>query len=120
MMKNSNKIDEFIAKLNHPLKAEVEQAIEIIRDASDQLEEDVKWGGPSFDYKEPMATLSLRLPNCITFIFHKGELINDNSGLLEPAPKGKAYLKLHSVQHIQDNTVHIQNIVKEWINVMDK
>lgn len=114
-----NKIDDFISKLNHPMKAEVEEAIKAIRNSSPHLEEDVKWGGPSFDYKEPMATLSLRLANCITFIFHKGELINDKSGLLEPAPKGKAYLKFHSIKEIQDNKTNIENIVNEWIKIMN-
>lgn len=118
-MNNINKIDDFIDKLNHPMKAEIEEAISIIRNTNKNLEEDVKWGGPSFDYKEPMATLSLRVPNCITFIFHKGELINDPSGLLEPAPKGKAYLKLHSMMHIKDNKDNIQDIVNEWIKIMN-
>jgi hypothetical protein len=118
-MSTTNKIDEFINSLKHPMKAEVEEAIKIIRGTSKDLEEDVKWGGPSFDYKEPMATLSLRVAGCITFIFHKGELIKDKSGLLEPAPKGKAYLKLHSLKEIKDNKTNIQNIVKAWIKAMD-
>jgi len=115
----TNKIDEFVNQLDHPLKAEIAESIKIIRSASIYLEEDVKWGGPSFDYKEPMATLSLRVPGTIVFIFHKGELINDKSGLLEAAPKGKAYLKLHSMKEIKDNKANIQNIVKEWIRLMD-
>ena len=118
-MSKTNKIDEFVSKLKHPMKAEIEEAIKIIRSAGSELEEDVKWGGPSFDYKEPMATLSLRVANCIVFIFHKGELIKDRSGLLEPAPKGKAYLKLHSMEQIKDNEANIQGIVKEWIKIMN-
>ena len=68
-MSKTNKIDEFVSKLKHPMKAEIEEAINIIRGASKDLEEDVKWGGPSFDYKEPMATLSLRVTDCIYFHF---------------------------------------------------
>ena len=115
----ANKIDEFVNKLKHPLKAEMEETIKIIRGASNDLEEDVKWGGPSFDYKEPMATMNPRITDYIVFIFHKGELIKDKSGLLEPAPKGKAYLKLHSMKEVKDNKVNIQNIVKTWIKIMN-
>ncbi|ACU04967.1 MULTISPECIES: DUF1801 domain-containing protein [Pedobacter] len=118
-MSKTNKIDEFVSKLNHPMKAEIEEVIKIIRSASNDLEEDVKWGGPSFDYKEPMATLSLRVAGTIVFIFHKGELIKDESSLLEAAPKGKAYLKLRSMKEIKDNEANIQHIVKEWIKLMD-
>lgn len=118
-MNKANKIDEFINKLKHPLKAEMEEAIKIIRGASNDLEEDVKWGGPSFDYKEPMATINPRITAYVVFIFHKGELIKDKSGLLEPAPKGKAYLKLHSMKEIKDNKTNIQQIVKTWIKMMN-
>ncbi len=118
-MSKTNKIDEFVSKLKHPMKAEIEEAIKIIRGASKDLEEDVKWGGPSFDYKQPMATLNPRITDCVIFIFHKGELIKDNSDLLEPAPKGKAYLKLRSMKEMKDNKAKIQNIVKEWINIMN-
>lgn len=118
-MSMTNKIDAFISKLKHPMKAEIEEAIKIIRGASKDLEEDVKWGGPSFDYKEPMATMNPRITDYVVFIFHKGELIKDKSGLLEPAPKGKAYLKLHSMKEIKDNKTNIQNIVKTWIKIMD-
>ena len=114
-----NKIDEFISKLKHPMKAEIEEVIKIIRGASNDLEEDVKWGGPSFDYKEPMATMNPRITDYVVFIFHKGELIKEKSGLLESAPKGKAYLKLHSMKEVRDNKANIQNIVKTWIKIMN-
>ncbi|MEP6677370.1 MAG: DUF1801 domain-containing protein [Ferruginibacter sp.] len=118
-MSKINEIDEFVSKLKHPMKAEIEEAIKIIRGVSEELEEDVKWGGPSFDYKEPMATMNPRITDYVVFIFHKGELIKDKSGLLEPATKGKAYLKLHSMKEIKDNKSIIQNIVKEWIKIMN-
>ena len=116
----ANKIDEFVSKLQHPMKAEIEETISIIRSAGEELEEDVKWGGPSFDYKEPMATLSLRVAGCIVFIFHKGALINDKSGLLEAAPKGKAYLKLHSMKEIKDNKKELERIIKHSIEMIGK
>ena len=115
----TNKIDEFVSKLKHPMKSEIEEAIKIIRGSSNDLQEDVKWGGPSFDYKEPMATMNPRITDYVVFIFHQGELIKDKSGLLEPAPKGKAYLKLHSMKEIKDNKANIQNIVRTWIKTMN-
>jgi hypothetical protein len=118
IMNKPNKIDEFVSKLKHPMKAEIEEIIKIFR-TSKELEEDVKWGGPSFDYKEPMATMNPRITDYVVFIFHKGELIKDKSGLLEPAPKGKAYLKFHSLKEIKDNKTNIQNIVKDWIKKMN-
>ena len=118
-MSKTNKIDEFVGKLQHPLKAEMEEVIKIIRQTSPDLEEDVKWGGPSFDYKEPMATFNPRVKDFVAVIFHKGELITDQSGLLEPGPKGKAYAKFHSMAEVQKHEANLQNVVKDWIKIMD-
>lgn len=113
-----NKVDEFFSKLKHPLKAEMEAVRKIITDISPKIEEDVKWGGPSFDYKEPMATFNPRIQDCIALIFHKGELIKDPSGLLEPGPKGKGYVKLRSMAEVKANKANLQNMVKAWMKVM--
>ncbi|KAA2245401.1 DUF1801 domain-containing protein [Chitinophaga agrisoli] len=119
-MPTTNKIDEFVSKLTHPLKAEIEAVIKIIREASTKLEEDVKWGGPSFDYQEPMATMNPRITDYVVFIFHKGELLNDKTGLLEPAPKGKAYAKFHSMDDVKKHKADLQKVIKDWIKLMDQ
>jgi hypothetical protein len=118
-MSKANKIDEFVSKLKHPLKAEMEAVIKIIRESSSKLEEDVKWGGPSFDYKEPMATFNPRITEFVAVIFHKGELIKDNTGLLEPGPKGKAYAKFYAMEEVKKHKTTLQKIVKDWIKLMN-
>jgi hypothetical protein len=119
-MNKKNTIDEFVSKLKHPLKAEMEAVIQIIREASPKMEEDVKWGGPSFDYKEPMATFNPRVTDYVAVIFHKGELLNDKTGVLEPGPKGKAYAKFRTMDDVKKNKAALQKVVKEWIKLMDK
>lgn len=118
-MNNTTKVEEFFTKLKHPLKAEMEAVRKIISSASPKIEEDVKWGGPSFDYKEPMATFNPRVTDYVALIFHKGELLNDKTGLLEPAPKGKAYAKFRSMEEVSKHEASLQKIVKSWIKLMD-
>lgn len=118
-MSTTNKIDEFISKLNHPLKAEMEAIIKIIRSTSPDIEEDVKWGGPSFDYKEPMATFNPRVTDFVAVIFHKGELLNDKTGVLEPGPKGKAYAKFRSMEEVEKHQANLQKVIKDWIELMN-
>lgn len=108
-----------MAKLNHPLKAEMEAAIKIIREASPKLEEDVKWGGPSFDYKEPMATFNPRLTDFVAIIFHKGELLSGSKSFLEPGPKGKAYAKFRSMDDVEEHREDLAKAVDEWVKLMD-
>lgn len=118
-MSNTKKVDEFLSKLDHPLKAEMEAVRNIITKASAKIEEDVKWGGPSFFYKEDMATFNPRIKNYVAVIFHKGELINDKSGVLEEAPKGKAYAKFYSMEDVKAGKAGLEKAVKAWVKVMD-
>ncbi len=51
-MSNTKKVDEFIFKLEHPLKAELEAVRAIIINANPKIEEDVKWGVQAFFTKK--------------------------------------------------------------------
>lgn len=118
-MSNENKIDVFVNKLSHPLKAEIEAVIRIIRETSPQIEEDVKWGGPSFDYKEPIATMNPRITDYVALIFHKGEWLKDETGLLEPGPKGKAYAKFYSMEDVDRHRSNLRKVFENWIGLMN-
>lgn len=119
-MSNTKKADEFMAKLDHPLKAEMEAVRSIIIKASPKIEEDVKWGGPSFAYKEELATFNPRIKNYVALIFHKGELLNIKSDFLETATKGKVYAKFYSMQQVTENKELLEKMVNTWIELMDK
>ncbi|MDQ0966385.1 hypothetical protein QFZ20_001788 [Flavobacterium sp. W4I14] len=119
-MKHTKKVDEFIAKLEHPLKAELEAVRSIIVNANPKIEEDIKWGGPSFLYKEDLATFNPRIKNYIALIFHKGALINVKSDFLEEATKGKVYAKFYSMDQVTANKELIEKMVNTWVELMDK
>lgn len=119
-MNNTKKVDEFIAKLEHPLKAELEALRSIIVNANPKIEEDIKWGGPSFLYKEDLATFNPRIKNYVALIFHKGALIDVKSDFLEEATKGKVYAKFYSMDQVTANKELIEKMVNTWIELMDK
>jgi len=119
-MNNTKKVDEFIAKLEHPLKAELEAVRSIIVNANPKIEEDIKWGGPSFLYKEDLATFNPRIKNYVALIFHKGALINVKSDFLEEASKGKVYAKFYSMDQVTANKELIEKMVNAWVELMDK
>jgi uncharacterized protein YdeI (YjbR/CyaY-like superfamily) len=119
-MSNTKKVDEFMDKLEHPLKAEMEAVRSIIVNASSKMEEDVKWGGPSFFYKEDLATFNPRIKNYVALIFHKGELLNIKSDFLEAASKGKVYAKFYSMEQVKENKELLEKMVNTWVELMDK
>lgn len=109
-----------MSKLEHPLKAEMEAVRAIIIKASPKMEEDVKWGGPSFFYKEDLATFNPRIKNYVALIFHKGELLDIKSDFLEQATKGKVYAKFYTMEQVTANRELIERMVNTWIELMDK
>jgi uncharacterized protein YdeI (YjbR/CyaY-like superfamily) len=119
-MNNTKKVDEFMSKLEHPLKAELDAVRSIIIKANPKMEEDVKWGGPSFFYKEDLATFNPRIKNYVALIFHKGELLHIKSDFLEDATKGKVYAKFYSMDQVTANKELIEKMVNAWIELMDK
>jgi uncharacterized protein YdeI (YjbR/CyaY-like superfamily) len=119
-MSNTRKVDDFMSKLEHPLKAEMDAVRSALVNASSKIEEDIKWGGPSFFYKEDLATFNPRIKNYVALIFHKGELLNINSNFLEKATKGKVYAKFYSMDQVIANKELIEKMVHAWINLMDK
>lgn len=119
-MNNTKKVDDFMSKLEHPLKAEMEAVRTILNKANSKMEEDVKWGGPSFFYKEDLATFNPRIKNYVALIFHKGELLNIKSDFLEEATKGKVYAKFYSMEDVTANKELIEKMVNTWIELMDK
>lgn len=119
-MSNTKKVDAFLSKLEHPLKAEMEAVRAIIVNADPKIEEDVKWGGPSFFYKEDLATFNPRIKNYVALIFHKGELLHIKSDFLEEATKGKVYAKFYAMEQVTANKELIEKMVHAWVELMDK
>lgn len=114
-----NKVDDFLAKLEGPLKEEMAVLRDAIMKVHPEITEDVKWGGPSFYYKGDIATFSLRIKDTLTLVFHKAEGL-DSTEILEPAAKGKAYAKFKSMEEVMARRAGLQAIIKQWIDLMDK
>ncbi len=116
---STKKVDDFLAKLDHPLKKEMEALRETIMSVHPDITEDVKWGGPSFYYKGDIATFSPRVKDAAALVFHQAEGLTIGE-VLEPAPKGKAYAMFKSMAEVEEKRNALQAVIKEWIELMDK
>lgn len=114
---SSKKVDDFLAKLDHPLKKEMGILRDTIMKVHPEITEDVKWGGPSFYYKGDIATFSLRVKAMVTLVFHQAEGLPAGT-VLEPAPKGKAYAKFRNQAEVKEKSKELQAIIKKWIKQM--
>jgi len=115
----TKKVDDFLAKLDHPLKKEMGVLRDIIMKVHPEITEDVKWGGPSFYYKGDIATFSPRVKDTAALVFHQAEGLN-NDEVLEVAPKGKAYAKFKDMAEVEARSKGLQEVIEQWIKLMDK
>ncbi len=78
------KVNEFMQKLDHPFKAEVQALRKIIKKVDKHIAEEVKWNAPSYNYKgEYLVTFNLRAKQHIHLVFHNPMISRVKSKLLE-------------------------------------
>lgn len=90
-MNKNPEVDQFMAKIKHPLKAEMERVREIILSADNKMTEVIKWGGPTFVYKGNLATLTPRTKRFVNLFFQTGATIPNGHGILEGEAKKCAW-----------------------------
>ena len=80
----TDKVDEFLRELNHPLTAEIEAVRSIIKGVNKDIAEEVKWKAPSFNYKgEYLVTFNLWETKRIHLVFHNPKISKVKSSILE-------------------------------------
>ena len=114
-MSAPNEVDRFFDTLTHPMKVEMKRAREIIMAASPLMTETVKWGGPSFEYGETLATFSPRVKDCAALVFHDGAPFLQCFPFLEAGPKGKAYAKFRSMEEVDRHSPELTALVAMFV-----
>lgn len=123
----TNDVDDFMRKLDHPLKAEMEAVRRIILGASPMIQEGIKWNFPSFRVGEYFATMNVR-KGALLVILHLGAKvrdarapapeIGDPSGLLEWLAKDRAAVRFPDMKSIRSNRAAFEAIVRKWITCL--
>jgi uncharacterized protein YdeI (YjbR/CyaY-like superfamily) len=113
-------VDEFMAKLDHPLKSELQRVREIILATDDKMTEVIKWGGPTFVYKGNLATLTPRTKRFVSLFFQTGVTISDGHGILEGDAKEVRVARFHDMKDIEEKEEALKAVVCEWIRLRDE
>lgn len=90
MTKKDKRIDAYISKSASFAQPILKHIRLLVHRGCPEVEETIKWGMPSFDYKGPFFTIAAFKEHC-AFGFWKSGLIKDKHGYLQPiANKGGA------------------------------
>jgi hypothetical protein len=119
-MPKVNQVNDYMEKLTHPFKTEIERLRNIILNANPKLEERVKWNAPSFYYIKDFAAFNLRAKGYvqIIFIFYDGNMIEDSS-LLEGKWKDRREARFYSIDDIEAKKPALEQFINNWIKLIE-
>lgn len=111
-------VDEFLRELNHPLTAQVEVVRSIIKGVDKNINEEVKWKAPSFNYKgEYLVTFNLWEMKKIHLVFHFPMIAKVKSKLLEGNYEHRRMMYLADMKDIKAKKAELEKILKQLVKL---
>ena len=117
----TDKVDEFLRERNHPLTAEVEAVRSIIMGVNKDINEEVKWNAPSFNFKgEYLVTFNLRDTKRIHLVFHNPLIPQVKSKIFEGDYKDRRMTYFADMQDIRAKKPLLEKALKDLIKLISK
>ncbi|MBL8100747.1 MAG: DUF1801 domain-containing protein [Anaerolineales bacterium] len=111
-------VDKFMLELSHPLKAEVEALRSIIKGVDKNINEEIKWKAPSFNYKgEYLVTFNLRDTKRIHLVFHNPMIAKVENDLLEGDYKDRRMTYFANMKDIKAKQTAFVKAMKDLIKL---
>ncbi|MCK6581879.1 MAG: DUF1801 domain-containing protein [Anaerolineales bacterium] len=115
----TDKVEEFLRELSHPLKAEVEAVRSIIIGVNKDINEEIKWNAPSFNFKgEYLVTFNLRDTKRIHLVFHNPLIPQVKSKILEGDYKDRRMAYFADIQEIKAKKPLLEKSLKDLIKLI--
>lgn len=119
---------DYLNKLEHPLKSEIEEVRKIILDSNDLISEHIKWNAPSFCVNDKdRITFNFYGKEGFRLVFHCGSkkteyekkdpILNDDTGLLNWITGDRATLTITTKSDLNNKKGKLIDVVSKWIEV---
>lgn len=117
--KQKETVDEFMDKLDHPFKAEVQAVRDIIKGVNPNITEQIKWVAPSFSCKDYIATFNLRATQHVHLIFHNPAIASIQSDILEGDYVDRRMVYFADMHDVEAKQAALEYVVRELVTIMD-
>lgn len=114
---DADKVNDYMKRLKHPLKAEMEVVRSIIKNADKRILERIKWSAPSYYYKEDMVTFNGWATKNVHLVFHHPAIVKIKSDLLEGDYKDRRMMYFTDMTDIKKKKKELEKIVKELVKL---
>ncbi|SHE40029.1 protein of unknown function (DU1801) [Seinonella peptonophila] len=127
-LSGQQQVEEYLQKLEHPLKREIREVRRIILGIDMEISEHVKWNAPSFCYhNDDRVTFNLHGNGFFRLVLHRGskakESVNlkpyfeDVQGLMEWVTNDRATIKFTDIQDVEAKSAQLKAVISRWIDV---
>lgn len=126
-------VNDFLKKLNHPLKHVVEYLRTVILSADKSIGEGIYWNAPTFyytgkmkpfepkEYKRYIVGFNFYKQDTLRLIFLRGADAFDPNGLLTGNFKDKRKLaSFQNIEQVKKAEIHLIKIIKDLIKKIDQ
>jgi uncharacterized protein YdhG (YjbR/CyaY superfamily) len=120
-MDSTEQVNEFMEKLDHPFKAEVQLIRDIIKSVNKDITEQIKWNAPSFSYKgEYLVTFNLWEKQKIHLVFHNQAISKVKSKLLEGDYDHRRRTYFSERNDITAKKAEIEKIITQLVKLINQ
>jgi uncharacterized protein YdhG (YjbR/CyaY superfamily) len=118
---STEQVGEFMEKLDHPFKAEVQIMREMIKSVNEDITEQIKWNAPSFSYKgESLVTFNLWEKKKIHLVFHNPMISRVKSKLLEGDYDHRRMAYFADQKDIEEKKAALEKVLQDLIRLQKK
>nr|WP_294903089.1 DUF1801 domain-containing protein [uncultured Lacibacter sp.] len=116
---DAEQVTDWMNKLEHPLKAEIDAVRNIIKESNKVIKERIKWNAPSYYSNEDLVTFNHRSAKHVHLVFHHPAIVKVKSPLLEGDYKDRRMLYLPNMKAVKENKKELQRIMNELLQLID-
>ena len=128
---NTERVTEYIQKLEAPVAGIVEAIRQIVLSTNPEIDEEIKWNAPSFLYTGEMKAFNpkeykryiivMNLHKRILLVFPGGAKVNDKSGLLEGYyADGRRLVYIKDMDDLKGKEDGIRKVILDWLALVEK
>lgn len=115
---DAEQVADWMNKLEHPLKAEIDAVRTIIKASNKAIKERIKWNAPSYYSTADIVTFNHRATKHVHLIFHHPTIVKIISPLLEGDYKDRRMLYLPDMKAVKANKKELQRIINESVQLI--
>ncbi len=116
---DTDAVNAYMLKLEHPLKNEIEAVRSIIKSSSTKIKERIKWNAPSFFTNADLVTFNHRNTKQVHLVFHHEAIVNIHSEWLLGDYKDRRMMYFADMNDITKKQKVLTQIMKSLISLAE-